>query len=266
MWPIQWLCQSASVNSENYVQMHHLSRNKLTSFWGHQIPWQNLRRGSRQTKHQPAKTLITIIIPYQIVPACGFAEKLQNPIPNSKGIQANQRYLTARGARQTKHQPAKTLITIIIPYQIVPACGFAEKLQNPIPNSKGIQANQTSTSKDFNNNNNSISDSPRLRLCREIAKPDTQQQGEPGKPSINQQRFQQQQQFHQTIHPHTPVTTIEPTIPIDTLIVSKVAKTQRAMPVLICPLSISETALINGKPGTSNKTQAAIAILGSSPN
>eukprot|EP00831_Metopus_contortus_P023597 TRINITY_DN2078_c0_g1_i5.p4 TRINITY_DN2078_c0_g1~~TRINITY_DN2078_c0_g1_i5.p4 ORF type:complete len:215 (+),score=-5.07 TRINITY_DN2078_c0_g1_i5:127-771(+) len=214
MWPIQWLCQSASVNSENYVQMHHLSRNKLTSFWGHQIPWQNLRRGSRQTKHQPAKTLITIIIPYQIVPACGFAEKLQNPIPNSKGSQANQ----------------------------------------------------ASTSKDFNNNNNSISDSPRLRLCREIAKPDTQQQGEPGKPSINQQRFQQQQQFHQTIHPHTPVTTIEPTIPIDTLIVSKVAKTQRAMPVLICPLSISETALINGKPGTSNKTQAAIAILGSSPN
>lgn len=43
--------------------------------------------------------------------------------------------------------------------------------------------------------------------------------------------------------------------------VSRLAIAQRASPVLTCPLNISATALISGKPGTSNSTLAAIATL-----
>ncbi|MNV67664.1 hypothetical protein D3C71_1604720 [compost metagenome] len=43
--------------------------------------------------------------------------------------------------------------------------------------------------------------------------------------------------------------------------VSKLAIAQRARPVFTWPLNISATALISGKPGTSNSTLAAIATL-----
>ena len=52
------------------------------------------------------------------------------------------------------------------------------------------------------------------------------------------------------------------TTPMQVARVSRLAIAQRASPVLICPLNISATALINGKPGTSSRTLAAMAMVG----
>lgn len=55
---------------------------------------------------------------------------------------------------------------------------------------------------------------------------------------------------------------IAKTTPIQVASVNRLAIAQRARPVLIWPLNISATELISGKPGTSNKTLAAIATVG----
>ena len=52
------------------------------------------------------------------------------------------------------------------------------------------------------------------------------------------------------------------TTPMQVASVSKLAIAQRASPVLMCPLNISATELISGKPGTSSSTLAAMAMVG----
>lgn len=63
-------------------------------------------------------------------------------------------------------------------------------------------------------------------------------------------------------HPRSPHKVIDTITPIQVANVSRLAIAQRASPVLMCPLNISATELINGKPGTSSSTLAAIAIVG----
>ena len=52
------------------------------------------------------------------------------------------------------------------------------------------------------------------------------------------------------------------TTPMQVASVSRLAIAQRARPVLICPLNISATELMSGKPGTKSSTLAAIATVG----
>ena len=63
-------------------------------------------------------------------------------------------------------------------------------------------------------------------------------------------------------HPRSPQIVSAITTPTQVASVSRLAIAQRASPVLMWPLNISATALINGKPGTSSRTLAAIAMVG----